>query len=79
MDSKNLKPWQARIIRTPVHRALGYLTRLRTRMERRGFAPDDKLLQLTAKAHDALLALSVELYYMSCESGVGREKPTEKT
>jgi hypothetical protein len=36
LDSKNLKPWQARIIGIPVHRALGYLSRLQARMEQRG-------------------------------------------
>jgi hypothetical protein len=49
MDGNSLKPWQVKIIFTVVHRAMGYLYRLQTRMEKRGFPPDDKLYQLTIK------------------------------
>jgi hypothetical protein len=52
--------------------ALGYLYRLRERMEKQGFPPNDKLLKLTDAAYNAIHALTVELHYLSCESGVGR-------
>jgi hypothetical protein len=72
MDSTMLKPWQARVIYQALHPLLGYLHRLRKRMERRGFPPDDKLLKLTEKACDAIHALAIELHYRSCQGGVGR-------
>ena len=50
--------------------------RLRTRMEKVGSTPNDRLFVLVCDAYDALHALSVELHYLSCESGVGR--PTRK-
>jgi hypothetical protein len=53
--------------------ALGYLHRMRQRMGRRGFLPNDELLKLTVSAYNAIHSLTVELHYMSCESGVGRE------
>jgi hypothetical protein len=74
MDSAELKPWQARIICAAVGKALGYLSRLRARMDRRGFPPDDKLCRLTAAAYDAVHALSIELHYRSCDGGVGRSE-----
>jgi len=56
--------------------ALGYLCRLRERMEKRGFPPNDKLLKLIVAAYNAMHSLTVELQYMSCESAVGR--PTKR-
>lgn len=50
--------------------AMGYLHRLRERMDRTGFTPDDKLLGLTTRAYDALHHLCVELHYRSCSGGV---------
>jgi hypothetical protein len=73
MDSKTVRPWQAKKVYARLSPLVGYLHRLRRRMEKRGFPPDDKLLQLTAKAWDAVYALSVEVDYLSCTSGVGRE------
>jgi hypothetical protein len=73
MDSTKIKPWQARRMHTTLLPALGYLCRLRERMEKRGFPPNDKLLKLTVAAYNAIHSLTVELHYMSCESGVGRE------
>ena len=73
MDSTRIKPWQAKLMHATLRPALGYLYRLREHMERRGFPPNDKLLKLTIAAYNAIHSLTVELHYMSCESGVGRE------
>ena len=73
MDSTRIKPWQAKLMYATLRPALGYLCRLREHMERRGFPPNDKLLKLTIAAYNAIHSLTVELHYMSCESGVGRE------
>jgi len=71
MDSTKLKAWQARLMYTTLRPALGYLHRMRERMDRRGFPPNDKLLKLTVAAYNAIHSLPVELHYMSCASGVG--------
>jgi hypothetical protein len=42
-------------------------------MEKRGFPPNDELLKLTVAAYNAMHSLTVELHYMGCGSGVGRE------
>ena len=67
-----LQHWQAR----RVHEALGpsvrYLHRLQARMLKVGFIQDDLLYQLVSQAYDTILALSVQLHYLSCKSGVGR-------
>jgi hypothetical protein len=73
VDSTKLRPWQAKALYPALRPALGFLHRLRERMEKRGFPPGDKLYRLTANAYEALHALSIELHHMSCESGVGRK------
>jgi len=72
MDRTQPTAAQAKILHAAVHRTLGYLFRLRARMEKAGFPPGDKLFGLTDSAYDALHSLSVELHYLSCPSGVGR-------
>ena len=49
-----------------------YLCRLTNPMERRGFAPNDRL-QKARTARDATSSLMTELHYLSC-NGVGHEK-----
>jgi hypothetical protein len=73
VDSTHLRPWQAKALYAALRPALGFLYRLQQRMEKRGFPPNDKLLRLTANACDALHSLCIELHYLSCMSGVGRE------
>jgi hypothetical protein len=67
-----ITPEQARILSLTVGRYLNYLGRLRRRMELRGFTPTMPLYQLVNDAYDKTHALSVELHYLGCESGVGR-------
>ena len=74
MDSKRLKPWQARKIRERLQPALGYLTTLKRRMEQTAFLPTDPLYLATVTAHRALQDLLMDLHYLSCESGVGQPK-----
>ena len=47
MSSTKLRPWQIKKIRGSLERALGYLTRLKRRMEVTGFPPEDPLFQAT--------------------------------
>ena len=52
---------------------LGYLHRLTVRMSQTGLdVRDPKLYRLALAAEHALHALTVELHYQSCASGVGR-------
>jgi hypothetical protein len=76
VDSSNLKPWQAKAIFWALRPGLGYLYRLRTRMEKRGFLPTDKLYGLTVAAYDALHRLCGELHYISCGDTAFRRPPT---
>jgi hypothetical protein len=71
MDEQTIEPWPC--VRTALFPSINYLHRLRERMEKAGFPPDDKLFALVSKAYDAVHALFVELHYLGCESGVGRE------
>ena len=72
MNRKSLQPWQARKIRETLQPALGYLTRLKHRMEATGFPPDDRLYIAATNAQRSLQDLLVELHYLSCERGVGQ-------
>jgi hypothetical protein len=61
--------WQAEKIKKAIRPTLRYLTLMREQMERKGFAPADKLFQLVCQARDAMQDLSVELHYLSCQGG----------
>ena len=75
MDSRRLRPWQAKRIAAALRPALNYLHRLQRRMEVRGFPPQDLLYQLVAQAYDAMHHLYIELHYRGCDRGVGRASP----
>jgi hypothetical protein len=75
VDSSSLKPWQAKLMCAALRPALGYLCRLRARMEKCGFSPTDNLLCLTTPAYQALHALTIELHYLNCGGGVYRKPP----
>jgi hypothetical protein len=47
-------------------------------MIKRKFLESDPLLQRVRSAHGAVHALSVELHYLSCDSGVGRPERKRK-
>ena len=72
MNSSSITREQAEKLSAAIREHLGYLVRLRTRMELRGFPSDDPLYLLVCRAFDAVHRLSVELHYMSCGSGVCR-------
>ena len=71
MDSSDLTPAQAAELREHVRPMLHYLTRLRTRMDRRHFPPNDPLRLKVQAAVNALHALHVDLHYRSCEGRAG--------
>jgi len=56
-----------------IGRQLRYLGKLRTRMERLAFPPNDPLYRQVSDAFDKIHRLNVALHYMSCDPGsVGR-------
>jgi hypothetical protein len=66
MDSSRLTVEQLRELDRVIGRQLGYLHRLRSRMERTGFPRDDELRQLVTDAEDRMHRLSVALHYAVC-------------
>jgi hypothetical protein len=53
MDSSNLAKWQLRKISNQIAGQIGYLHRLKQRMEKCGFPADDELLLAAIEAHRA--------------------------
>jgi hypothetical protein len=74
MDASDLTTDQAKQLFNRIQPQLRYLHALRGQMEKRGFPPDDKLRQLVERAHASVHSLYIELHYMSCASGVWRER-----
>jgi hypothetical protein len=70
----NLTREQAAALSAKVGPILGYLVRLRQRMDKVGLLPGDPLYVLVREAENKLHHLSVELHYRSYGSGVGRTK-----
>src|SRR5262249_58081425 len=73
MTSSELKTWQAAKMRSKLAPTLSYLYRPVQRMNQRGFPPDDKLYQITLRTYQDFHHLCMELHYLSCRCGVGRE------
>ena len=75
MDRQTLKRWQAAKLHRTLQPTLGYLYRLRERMQKVGFLPNDPLFLRVCQAYDAVHRLSIELHYLSCD---GTGKPSRK-
>jgi hypothetical protein len=71
MDRETLKRWQAAKLHEALHPTVGYLYRLRERMQKAGFPPGDLLFQRVCQAYDAVHRLSIELHYLSCDGTGG--------
>lgn len=73
MDSTAITREQAKAMGEVIGRQLRYLGKLRTRMERLAFPPNDPLYRQVSDAFDKIHRLNVALHYMSCDPGsVGR-------
>ena len=72
MQCDDLTDEQARALKNKLQPMLGYLNRLKQRMRRRGFRPDDRLLTAVCRAEDALYSLHVEVHYLACGDKVAR-------
>ena len=71
MQSKQLTLAQARRIHEALFPGVNYLVRMRNRMDKVGFHPDDPLFQRVCKAYNASWELSNEMHRLSCKSGMG--------
>lgn len=71
MSSDELTRTQVKAIRDALFPGLNYLLRLRRRMVKSGFPPDDPLLKLVNDAYEATWRLNVELNGMAA-IGAGR-------
>ncbi len=78
MNRDDLTHEQAGKLRDVIGPQMCYLFRLRERMTKTGFLPDDKLYYLVDKAYDAMHKLFIELHYMSCQGGVCRPRKEVK-
>jgi hypothetical protein len=77
VDSTTLTIARAKRMHDALAPTLGYLTRLRQRMDRVGFVPGDPLDRDVCTAHEAMHALLSRLHYLSCKSGVGASERRE--
>src|SRR5262245_12507046 len=67
MDQTTIETWQASRISKSLHPSLNYLFRLRTRMEKVGFTPNDRLFVLVCDAYVRItLLIALALYLPAC-------------
>jgi hypothetical protein len=71
IDQNSIKRWQAKRIQAALHPSLNYLLRLRERMEKKGFPPNDPYYKHVFCAYDAMQTLVNQTHYLTC-NGVGR-------
>jgi len=71
---RRLKPRHAETVGKSIAPMVGFLGRLRRRLEVNGFGLSERLYQAAERAHEALFELNVLLHYDECE----REPPTEQ-
>jgi hypothetical protein len=73
MNSQDLTPRQCEILKAKLRPMQQYLNRLHARMIKRGFVHGDPLLVRVGAAPTAVRDLAMELHYVSCRHGVGRQ------
>ncbi len=71
MNSGALERWQIAKLQKSVAPMLRYLYKLKDRMQRVGFLPQDPLYQSVERAYNSVHSLSVKLHYLGCD---GRRK-----
>lgn len=76
MDRSTLTRSQAKTVSEGLFPGMNYLFRLRERMQKVGFPPEDKLFKMVCAAYDGMHRLSVEVHYLSC-NGVGEPDKKE--
>jgi hypothetical protein len=69
VNSSALKRWQIAKLKKSVAPMLRYLYKLKDRMQRVGFLPQDPLYQCVERAYNAVHSLSVKLHYLGSDAG----------
>jgi hypothetical protein len=77
MRSDDLTRDQARALKNKLGPMLGYLNRLKKRMNNKGFPPDDELLRAVCKAEMAMHELHVATHYLACGDVTGRKRQSD--
>jgi hypothetical protein len=67
MKADNLTRAQYRALKNKIEPMVGYLHRLRVRMQKRGFPPEDPLMELVMKATDAVNLLHADVHCRSID------------
>jgi hypothetical protein len=75
MDSETITIEQAQKLTKILYPAANLLIRLRERMERRGFPPNDRLYRCVFEAQQAMQSLTTEVHYLWLGPGGGRVRP----
>jgi hypothetical protein len=71
MDADDLTPEQCAELPARLRPTLYYLSRVRTRMDRRHFPPQDELRLKVQAACEAMHRLTVDLHYRTCPGRAG--------
>ena len=74
VQSSDLTAEQAEALRQRVAQMLRYTAALRRRMERLCFPHEDPLYRATVDSFYALQHLHIQAHYLTCNSGVGRQR-----
>jgi len=72
---KTLTPQLAEAFGERIGPTVGFLFRARERMQKLGFAHDDRLYQAVVAAQDAMYTLRIHLHYASVPTGTGQAPP----
>jgi len=67
MKADELSQAQCRALKNKLEPMVGYLHRLRVRMQRRGFAESDPLMELVIKASAAMNELHGEVFFRAMD------------
>lgn len=75
MDRFDLTKEQCEKMLDVIGPALGYLSRLKRRIEQEAFPPGDKLRRDVEEAQAAMQGLRMTLHYLTCTESVGIKRP----
>jgi hypothetical protein len=79
MNSKDFTREQAQQIRESLLPALGYLSRLKQRMDQTRFPSDDPVYRDVLKAQEAMQGLTMRLHYLTCSGATGDPRGRQGT
>lgn len=75
MDRWDLTKEQLRKLLDSVEPSLGFLSKLKRRIEEERFPTNDKLRRDVETAQAAMMGLRMTLHYLTCTNSVGEKRP----